>query len=173
MSRRRALLLAGLLAAAGAGTAAEPEGLPADRRCGLPVFQDALLQAINAARAQTRLCGATAMNAATPLRWNGRLFDAAARHAADMAQHDYLSHTGRDGRSVAQRAQAAGYGWTAIGENLAAGPDSVPEVVAGWLASPGHCANLMKADFAEVAVSCVHRPGNRYGHYWTMVLGHR
>lgn len=96
---------------------------------------------------------------------------AAARgHSTDMARLDYLSHTGRDGRSVAQRVLAQGYPWSVVGENLAAGPQTVDEVVDGWLASPGHCVNLMKRDFAEVAVACVQREGTTWGRYWTMVL---
>ncbi len=42
----------------------------------------------------------------------------------------------------------------------------------GWIASPGHCANLMNAGFAEIGVACV--PGGAgatYSTYWTMDLG--
>lgn len=165
------LLCAGL---AGPGAQAETraggEPAPADR-CDLPAFRASLLQAVNQARAEPRQCGSQSMPAAAPLRWERRLFAAARGHSADMARLDYMSHTGRDGRSVAQRVLAQGYPWSVVGENLAAGPRSVDEVVEGWLASPGHCVNLMKRDFAEVAVACVQREGTTWGHYWTMVLG--
>jgi uncharacterized protein YkwD len=45
-------------------------------------------------------------------------------------------------------------------------------VMDGWIASAGHCANLMNPRFKEVGVSCV--PGtasSRYNTYWTMNLG--
>ncbi|WP_302175990.1 CAP domain-containing protein [uncultured Hydrogenophaga sp.] len=139
-------------------------------RCDLPAFRASLLQAVNQARAEPRVCGSQPMAAAPPLRWERRLFAAARGHSADMARLDYMSHTGRDGRSVAQRVLAQGYPWSVVGENLAAGPLGVDEVVEGWLASPGHCINLMKRDFAEVAVACVQRDGTTWGRYWTMVL---
>lgn len=151
------------------GGRAGEEPAPADR-CELPVFRSTLLRAVNRARAQARTCGSQAMPAAGPLHWERRLFAAARGHSADMARLDYLSHTGRDGRSVAQRVLAQGYPWSVVGENLAAGPQTVDEVVDGWLASPGHCANLMRRDFSEVAVACVQRDGTTWGRYWTMVL---
>jgi uncharacterized protein YkwD len=42
----------------------------------------------------------------------------------------------------------------------------------GWIASPGHCANLMNASFVEVGVACVPgTAGDTYSTYWTMDLG--
>lgn len=138
--------------------------------CGLPGFRASLEQRINAARARSRRCGAAFMPAAAPLSWNQRLFSAAARHATDMAARNYFSHVSLDGRTLAQRVSDEGYAWTSVGENLAAGQDTVEAVVAGWLASPGHCSNFMGRQFTEVAVSCVQRTGSTYGHYWTLVL---
>ena len=116
------------------------------------------------------MCGALAMPAAPPLAWDGRLFGAAVAHARDMATRNYFSHTGLDGRAVAQRVSAEGYDWRSVGENLAAGERTIDGVIAGWLSSPGHCSNLMSRDFAAFGVSCVQREGSGYGHYWTMVL---
>lgn len=144
--------------------------LDAGTSCGLPDFRSSLLQQINAARAVARSCGGTAMPAAAPLAWNDRLFSAAARHSSDMAVNNYFSHTGLDGRSAAQRIAAEGYAWTWVGENIAAGQASVSVVMGGWLASPGHCANIMRAEYRDVGVSCVQRSGSTYGRYWTMTL---
>jgi uncharacterized protein YkwD len=144
--------------------------LDARTSCALPDFRRDLLQQINTARAVARSCGATVMPAAPPLAWNDRLFSAAARHSEDMAVNDYFSHTGLDGRSSAQRVAAEGYAWSWVGENIAAGPPSVSQVMKGWLASPGHCANIMRAEYSEVGVSCVQRSGSTYGQYWTMAL---
>ena len=145
-------------------------GLDASTSCGMPGFQADLLQQINNARAIARQCGANAMPAAAPLSWNARLFSAAARHSRDMARNDYFSHTSLDGRSMGERVNNEGYAWTAVAENIAAGQGSVSAVMATWLSSPGHCANIMRANHAHVAVSCVHQTGSRYGRYWTMVL---
>jgi uncharacterized protein YkwD len=93
-------------------------------------------------------------------------------HSEDMATHDFVSHTGSDGRSVGQRASAAGYAWRSVGENIAAGQATVADVVAGWMASDGHCANVMKSDFRDIALACVTGAADtRYRRYWTMTLG--
>ena len=144
--------------------------LHAATSCGFPNFRDSLLQAINDARAVARSCGGTAMPAVAPLAWNDQLFSAAARHSTDMATNNYFSHTGLDGRSMSQRVSAEGYAWSWVGENIAAGQSSVSAVMNGWLASPGHCANIMNAQPRDVAVACVQRSGTTYGRYWTMAL---
>jgi uncharacterized protein YkwD len=42
----------------------------------------------------------------------------------------------------------------------------------GWIASPGHCANLMNAGFAEVGVVCAPGvAGDTFSTYWTMGSG--
>lgn len=58
-----------------------------------------------------------------------------------------------------------------MGENIAAGYDTVSAVMDGWLASPGHCANLMNPNFTQIGVACIRgSTGNAYGTYWTMDL---
>jgi uncharacterized protein YkwD len=104
------------------------------------------------------------------LRWNAALATAANRHSTDMATRNFFSHTGSDGSDVGQRVSAAGYRWTAVGENIAGGQSSVSSVMSGWLASAGHCNNIMGASYQDVAVACVARPGSTYTRYWTMVL---
>ena len=77
-----------------------------------------------------------------------------------------------DGSSAGQRATAAGYVWRTWGENIAAGQTSVNQVMAGWLASPGHCANLLNPNFRDIGLACVSAgAGNTYRTYWTMTLG--
>ena len=144
--------------------------LDAGTSCNLPDFRNSLLQQINAARAVARSCGGTAMPAVGPLAWNDALFSAAARHSTDMATNNYFSHTGLDGRTASQRIAAEGYAWSWVGENIAAGQTSVSTVMSGWLASAGHCANIMRAEYQDVGVSCVQRSGTTYGRYWTMAL---
>ena len=160
----------------GAAAAATPpvDASPvADAVCGLPNFQRDLLQQVNAARASARTCGKVVRPAATPLVWNANLQVAAARHSTDMARNNFFSHTGSDGSDLGDRATAAGYNWRGIGENIAAGQSSVTTVMNGWLASEGHCNNIMEASFNDVALACVSQPGTAYGKYWTMELGRR
>lgn len=138
--------------------------------CNLANFQADLLQQINAARAAGRSCGATAFAATSALAWNARLFTAAEGHSRDMANNNYFSHTSLDGRSASRRVTDAGYVWRATGENIAAGQRDVSTVMNGWLASEGHCRNIMNPSYQDVAVACVQQTGSTYGRYWTMVL---
>jgi uncharacterized protein YkwD len=130
-----------------------------------------LLQRINQARAQPRRCGDRSVGPARPLQPQADLHRAAQAHADDMARHSYFSHTGRDSSQVAQRADRTGYAWRRIGENLAAGQSTPAAAVEGWLASPGHCANLMQPEFSEVGLAYAVNLQSRDGIYWVQVLG--
>jgi uncharacterized protein YkwD len=162
--------------AAGSGSGGTPSGSgtsSAAATCGLANFQAELLQRVNAARAAGASCGTRGSFASTgALSWNGLLTNAATGHSKDMSAQNYFSHTSLDGRTFDQRVTAAGYAWTRVAENIAAGYPSVQAVVDGWLASDGHCANLMNPNLVHVGVACA--PGtatSTYGTYWTMDLG--
>jgi uncharacterized protein YkwD len=89
-----------------------------------------------------------------------------------MVSANFFSHTGSDGSSAGQRAAAAGYVWRSLGENIAAGQPSVAAVMGSWMASPGHCANIMRANYKDIGAACVRGgAGNNYRSYWTMSLG--
>ena len=139
--------------------------------CGLINFQTDVMRAINAARAQARFCGSEAKPAVATLGWNDTLYAVATDHSQDMAQRNYFSHTSPEGKALGERALLAGYRFSALGENIAAGQPGVDIVMAGWLASEGHCRNIMNALFTEVAVACVATSRPLYPTYWTMVLG--
>ena len=141
--------------------------------CNLPDFRAGLLARINQVRASGANCGVDGVfGAAAPLVWNDKLTLAAEGHSQDMAAKNYFSHTSADGRTLADRVNATGYSWSSLGENIAAGYPGVNAVMDGWIASPGHCANLMNAGFAEVGVTCVPGAGGAtYSTYWTMDLG--
>ncbi|HMN21042.1 MAG TPA: CAP domain-containing protein [Ottowia sp.] len=105
------------------------------------------------------------------LNWSPALATAAQRHSIDMALNNRFDHTGSDGSTVDERIRDAGYSATAWGENIAAGYGTVDKVVAGWLASPGHCKNIMLANYADFGASCVYRSATTYGSYWTTDFG--
>lgn len=153
------------------GTAPAPDPGTTDATCQLANFQVDLMQQINAARAVARSCGGTARPAANAVSWDAALAAAAVRHSSDMAQNNFFSHTGSDGSTVGLRATAAGYSWSGIGENIAAGHTSVSAVMSGWLGSEGHCNYIMNSAYTHVALACVAQPGTTYTRYWTMVLG--
>ncbi len=130
-----------------------------------------LLAQVNAARAKPRMCGKQPFPSARPLSWNTILETAAQGHSQSMASENYFTHRGFDNDSPADRARAAGYGGRQIGENIAAGQSTVSKAMASWLASPGHCANLMNPMFTEVGAAYATATNADYGVYWTMLFG--
>jgi uncharacterized protein YkwD len=132
-----------------------------------------ILERVNIARAQPRQCGAGRFAAAAPLVWSEALALAALVHSRDMVGRDYFEHHDLEGRSVGYRVTAAGYPWRAVGENIAAGLGEPAAVVDGWLASPGHCANIMSPDFTEMGAAFAVGAGTVRGIWWTQVFGRR
>ncbi len=142
--------------------------------CGLSgsnEFQAELLYRVNALRAVGAVCGSTIYRATGPLNWNNALLQAASSHSGDMASNNLFSHVGTDGSTLPTRYAAAGYGFSAAGENIAAGQSTVEEVMRSWINSPSHCQNLMNPTYQDVAVACKRNDATTYGLYWTMDLG--
>jgi len=134
----------------------------------------AILAATNRARATARTCGTQAFAAAPPLTSSAELNTAALAHSSEMAALRYFSHQGKDGSQVGERASRAGYAWRHIGENIASGMRSPEEAVAGWVASPGHCANLMNPGFTELGSGFAQSADPDTGIvFWTQVFGRR
>jgi uncharacterized protein YkwD len=119
-----------------------------------------LLQRINLARSHSRRCGNRWFDPAPPLADEPRLRAAAQAHARDMLDHDYFAHEGHDGSNPAQRVGSTGYRYRLIGENIASGATTAQEAVDGWIASPGHCENLMDPRFTQSGVAYA---ASRYG----------
>jgi len=129
-----------------------------------------VVELVNAARSHGRKCGRERYPAAPPLSVSRDLNDAAADHARDMARKKYFEHRGRDGSQPKDRVLRSGYKSRLTGENIALGPESAEEVVAGWLDSPGHCANIMDARFQDIGVGVATGRG-RGQIYWVQNFG--
>lgn len=129
------------------------------------------LRLVNQARAQKRRCGTRFFPAAAALALNANLNRAAEQHARNMARHRRLQHEGSDGSTPAQRATVAGYSWHNIGENIAAGPTTAADVVAMWLESPGHCANIMSPAFTQMGLAFAEDRKGESGVYWAQEFG--
>jgi uncharacterized protein YkwD len=142
--RRRAAGALGLafLLGAQAANAAEPPFAPAERE---------IVAAGNALR--SRQGGA-------PLAANGQLAAAAREFADFMARTNRYGHDA-DGRQPSQRAQAHGYAWCLVAENIAMQYSSsgfrtdelAPRFVQAWIESPGHRRNLLDAAATETGVA--------------------
>ena len=92
---------------------------------------------------------------------DARLDRAAQLHAENMARQGRMSHI-LDGRSVGARVCAEGVCRIGVGENVAMGQRSTGEVMAAWMASPGHRANI-RGQYRLVGV------GHSNG-YWCVVF---
>lgn len=128
-------------------------------------FEVAVLQLVNEQRANGADCGGTAYPPAGPLAMNGALRCAARKHSLDMGTRDYFSHSSPDGTGPGERLNQADYHASTWGENIAWGYGSPEAVVAGWMGSPGHCANIMNANFSETGI------GYFEGALWTQTFG--
>ena len=130
-----------------------------------PIDLKAVLTETNKARAQGRDCGGDEgfMAAAPALTWDDRLAKAAQLHSQDMLNNNFFDHRGSNGSSIDQRVGQQGYAWSAVGENIQAGATSAAAVVASWLASPGHCENIMSPSFTQMGAGLA-------GSKWTQVF---
>ncbi len=127
-------------------------------------FQTDMLGYVNALRTKGCKCDGVQMPLVAALKWNTLLENAAKRHANDMSKNNFFDHTGSDGSTLSTRATAAGYSWSALGENIAKGYTSVPTVIDGWVKSSGHCKNMMSANFTELSAANV-------AAYWVQDFG--
>ena len=135
-----------------------------------PTVSHRVLELINEARLHARRCGRKKFPATTPLKQAAALERAALAHAQDMAARSYIGHKGSDGSTPADRATRVGYTWNSVAENVAAGQTTAEEVVNTWLASPGHCANLMRPRYSDTGVAYAVNPAGEKGIYWVQVF---
>lgn len=96
---------------------------------------------------------------------------AAQKHAADMAARNYFAHNTPEGLSPGNRINAEGYqgGW---GENIALGYLDVPEVMTGWIDSPGHYQNLVRPSYTHIGFGKAAKDASGYGVYWAQNFGY-
>jgi uncharacterized protein YkwD len=135
-----------------------------------PKVSHRVLELINEARLHARRCGRKKFPATMPLKQVAALESAELAHAQDMAAHNYMGHKGSDGSMPADRATQADYTWSSVAENVAAGQTTAEEVVNTWLASPGHCANLMSPRYSDTGVAHAVDWAGEKGIYWVQVF---
>jgi hypothetical protein len=116
-----------------------------------------------------------------PLKRVEELAGSARWFARDMASEDYFAEDhgswrregGRLVRACEWSARLDWYypGWTSLAENIAAGDATPEEVVAGWLGSPAHRANVLGHGQWETGAG--YWAGGSQGHYWVQDFGRR
>jgi uncharacterized protein YkwD len=94
------------------------------------------------------------------LQADAHLQQAAQGHSEDMSSGDYFEHAGRHGDTPLDRMRSAGYIFSSrigyeVGENIGWGTlwlASPRSMVASWMASPGHRANILDAHFRDSGI---------------------
>ncbi len=132
-----------------------------------------------------------------PLKGQTQLDLAAETHSTNMGVRNFFAHCDLDTHTLPwDRMTAAGYIWNSAGENIAAGYTTPAAVMAAWMASSGHRANILSTSYRELGVGyyldgadaanvrldqlpagnpdCFQDgTGGPYVRYWTQNLGRR
>ncbi len=95
-----------------------------------------------------------------PLHWNLSLVHAAQSHTESMAFGDYFAHIGRSGETPLARMRRSGYIHGSnvafeVGENIGWGSlwlGTPRAIVAAWMASAGHRANILDRRFRDTGI---------------------
>ncbi len=142
---RESATIAAVLATSCQNTELTPE---ADN---IALVRGAVLCLINRKRAE---------NGDVPLKTNPQLEQAAEGHCEELIADDYFAHVSPSGETPVDRIRGTGYipgpsdGYV-IGENLAWGTYQLatPQaIVSAWIASPGHLANILEAQYTETGI---------------------
>lgn len=107
----------------------------------------------------------------THLHRSPNLDRSAFAHAADMAAHNFLSHTSSDGTDLFTRILSYYPHNTWLGENLAVGFGTGLQVLEAWRASAPHNAILLQPEFNAVGLACVAQHDNPEGWFWAADFG--
>jgi uncharacterized protein YkwD len=112
-----------------------------------------VVELINTTRVTGYTCtDGVAFAPTNPLTVNPLLASAAKKHVTWAGSTGTLSHVGADGSTFWDRIVREGYPATSGGENIVKGAMTAKVAVDAWLASPGHCHNLMNSTFTETGV---------------------
>lgn len=160
------LLSAGLLPAATAQARGCANAHTRISNASRPALQKAVVCLINHQRAWHHL---------PRLHASRRLNRSAQGWTNTMVREGSFGH----GSDFASRITAVGFHWSMAGENIATGFPTPAAVVRAWMASPGHCRNILSPSFADVGTGVSRRGIAGAGSYgtWTqdfgLPMGHR
>lgn len=107
-----------------------------------------------------------------PLSESATLTASSVWKSLHMANYGYFGHDDPAppvSRSAFQRARDCDYAGSTWGENIAYGYTSPQSVMNGWLASPGHRANIESLNYTTIGVGVAANAGGVL--YWTQNFG--
>ena len=103
------------------------------------------------------------------LRQNADLARSSNRHSEDMVSENYFDHTSPAGETPLARIKASTYlprrSAYLVGENIALGTMQLAtpaSIVASWMQSPEHRANILNRDFRDSGIGIVAQAPSRY-----------
>lgn len=128
------------------------------------MYEQAMLDAINAARAAGRGCGDAAVAMPAPLALDTALQLVARCHALEMSQRGELTVDAADGSNTFDRAMRAGYAGTSTATAVTASARDVAMVLEGLLVEASVCEKLADPRWVHVGVgaSPPSETGKRY-----------
>jgi uncharacterized protein YkwD len=91
-------------------------------------------------------------NKLKPLVLDMKLSHVAQAHAEDMVNRQYFSHDTPEGLSPFDRMKAAQISYMTAGENIAYWYKTPAEVMASWMNSSGHRANILNSKYGKIGV---------------------
>ncbi len=103
-----------------------------------------------------------------PLVFNQNLSEAALAKGQDMFTDQYWSHVAPDGLDPWYFIKQAGYKYRLAGENLARDFSNTESMVAAWMASPTHRANIVNPRYKEIGIAVI--DGSLDGYETTLVV---
>jgi len=103
-----------------------------------------------------------------PLVYSDTLADAARRKALNMLEENYWAHNSPSGKNPWIWFQQVGYNYLYAGENLAKDFGSTDRMIAAWMSSPTHKANIVNSKYKEIGVAVV--PGTLVGSETVLVV---
>lgn len=119
-------------------------------------FQKRVVELVNAERAK---------NGLKPLTMNAQVNKTATLKSQDMAKLGYFDHNSPTYGSPFDMMKKYGISYRTAGENIAMGQTTPEQVMKGWMNSPGHRANILKASFTQIGVGVAKNSSGRL--YWT------
>lgn len=122
-------------------------------------WEQRVLELVNVERARHGLA---------PLSYSAQLDRASEAHNLQQVATRTMAHQGIGDGDPGSRVRATGFdrSW---GENVATGQLSPEQVVAEWMASPGHRRNILDPEFRQLAVSYATATDGRS--YWAQTFG--
>jgi len=109
-----------------------------------------------------------ANNGLRALQMDWELSRVARTKSQDMAAKNYFSHQSPTYGSPFDMMKQFGINYKTAGENIASGQRTPTEVMAAWMNSQGHRANILNKDYTHLGVG--YYQGGSYGHMWTQMF---